>query len=363
LLASIFTFVEGTIAWTASGQVTWALNCDWTGGDIGSQLTTGDQCGGACQARSGCDHFTWTSFNGGTCWFKHFTNNPSAVETSSGVCGYLPSGSSTTTTTAPPATTKSPTGLSIVFVNKCTKAVAMGAQNVPGFSARTLNPGQSWTLPVPTTWSTGGTVWGCYTDNSKCNTNAPEPPISVIELHALSGQVWYDTSYVSGYNIPIGLFPNNNCPALSCPTFDYTGVPDELIWKENGKNVGVFSVCKAAYDSVRSAWFKSRWGANYDKFGQLVCCAGPYDTKATCDGTPWPKASNGADYVKILDSKCASAYAYPYDDQKALQHCTAPQYSFQFCPSTSKDESGSTLSATPTSVWIPALFLFLYNLV
>jgi len=204
-------------------------------------------------------------------------------------------------------------------------------------------------------------VWGCYPGNSKCNTQAPEPPISVIELDASGGSVWYDISYVSGYNLPIGLVPNDNCPPLTCPTFNYAGVPNELLWSENGQNVGVFSVCKAAYDSVASAWFQNAWGANYNNWAQLVCCAGPYATKATCDGNQWPLASNGNNYIQVLDSRCTNAYSYPYDDQKALQQCTASSYQFEFCPTAiGADTAGSSIS-TPSSLWV-FLFLVLLNL-
>jgi len=51
-------------------QGDWALGCDFTGGDIGNVQVPGDQCGGKCRSTAGCTHFTWTGFNGGTCWMK-----------------------------------------------------------------------------------------------------------------------------------------------------------------------------------------------------------------------------------------------------------------------------------------------------
>jgi len=223
----------------------------------------------------------------------------------------------------------------LIFENHCGTAISIGAQNIPGWpnGGYKLNAGASVTLNTPTNWPTGGTVWGCYPNNTKCNTVAPEPPVSVIEMDASSNSVWYDISYVSGYNIPIGLKPSNSCPALTCPSFNVAAMPSEIVWNENGKNVGVWSVCKAAWDASRSAWFKTNWGNNYNDWAQLVCCSGPYNTKAACDPTSkWPKASNGANYVDAIDSQCHDAYSYPYDDQKALKQCVAPQYHFQFCP-------------------------------
>ena len=48
----------------------WAFACDFKGGDIGKAQIRGEDCGSKCSATSGCTHFTWTSFNGGTCWMK-----------------------------------------------------------------------------------------------------------------------------------------------------------------------------------------------------------------------------------------------------------------------------------------------------
>jgi len=223
----------------------------------------------------------------------------------------------------------------LIFENHCSTGISVGAQNIPGWQngGYKLNPGQTFTLSTPNAWPTGGTVWGCYPNNTKCNAVAPEPPVSVIEMDASSNSVWYDISYVSGYNIPIGLKPSNSCPALTCPSFNVGAMPPEIVWDENGKNVGVWSVCKAAWDASRSSWFKTAWGANYGNWSQLVCCSGPYATKDACDPTSkWPKASNGANYVDAIDSQCHDAYSYPYDDQKALKQCVAPEYHFQFCP-------------------------------
>jgi hypothetical protein len=223
----------------------------------------------------------------------------------------------------------------IILENHCSSGINVGAQNVPGWpgGGYKLNAGQTVTLNTPQQWPTGGTVWGCFPNNTKCNTNAPEPPVSVIEIMVSTTDVWYDISYVSGYNIPIGLKPSNSCPPLACPSFNVNAMPSEIVWNENGKNVGVWSVCKAAWDASRSEWFRNAWGSNYNDWSQLVCCSGPYATKDACDPTSkWPKASDGTNYVNDIDSQCHDAYSYPYDDQKALKQCSAPQYHFQFCP-------------------------------
>ena len=48
----------------------WAFGCDFSGQDLSNVRVTGSQCGGTCASTSGCTHFTWTTYQGGTCWMK-----------------------------------------------------------------------------------------------------------------------------------------------------------------------------------------------------------------------------------------------------------------------------------------------------
>ena len=50
----------------------WAFACDFPGDDIQNVLMPGSgaNCGPTCQKKSGCTHFTWNTYNGGTCWLK-----------------------------------------------------------------------------------------------------------------------------------------------------------------------------------------------------------------------------------------------------------------------------------------------------
>ncbi|KAF1334696.1 Cysteine protease family c01a, partial [Globisporangium splendens] len=46
-------------------------NTDFKGQDIGNtNAATASECCGLCRATSECSAFSWTSYNGGTCWFK-----------------------------------------------------------------------------------------------------------------------------------------------------------------------------------------------------------------------------------------------------------------------------------------------------
>ncbi|KAJ3231044.1 hypothetical protein HDU81_004079 [Chytriomyces hyalinus] len=85
------------IAWNpVAGGGAWALNCDFVGQDISNAQVSGDQCGSKCATTAGCTHFTWTNYNGGTCWMKggSVSASQAVVKTNDGaVCGYSKSDS------------------------------------------------------------------------------------------------------------------------------------------------------------------------------------------------------------------------------------------------------------------------------
>ena len=54
------------VTWTGD----WAFACDFKGNDLSNVRVSGDQCGSKCASTSGCTHFTYTTYNDGTCWMK-----------------------------------------------------------------------------------------------------------------------------------------------------------------------------------------------------------------------------------------------------------------------------------------------------
>ena len=48
----------------------WALACDFKNNDLTNKLTSGSSCASTCMSTSGCTHFTWTNYKGGTCYMK-----------------------------------------------------------------------------------------------------------------------------------------------------------------------------------------------------------------------------------------------------------------------------------------------------
>ncbi|CAF1113111.1 unnamed protein product [Rotaria sordida] len=66
----------------------WAMSCDFYGNDLSNVQIKPELCGGKCVETLGCTHFTWTQWNGGTCWMKKgpvskanavSTNDPTTV--------------------------------------------------------------------------------------------------------------------------------------------------------------------------------------------------------------------------------------------------------------------------------------------
>ena len=68
----------------------WAFACDFIGNDLSNSRVPGKDCGNLCAKTSQCTHFTWTTYNGGTCWMKSGSvskNNAVDTQDRSMVCG------------------------------------------------------------------------------------------------------------------------------------------------------------------------------------------------------------------------------------------------------------------------------------
>lgn len=48
----------------------WARWCDFYGNDLANATTESENCYNRCLKVKDCTHFTWTNYNGGTCWMK-----------------------------------------------------------------------------------------------------------------------------------------------------------------------------------------------------------------------------------------------------------------------------------------------------
>jgi hypothetical protein len=82
-------FRKRVINWNGNN---WAFAYDFYGNDISSAQVRGEDCSGTCAQTSGCTHFTWTTWNGGTCWMKGgAVSKDQATESNdrNSVCGVL----------------------------------------------------------------------------------------------------------------------------------------------------------------------------------------------------------------------------------------------------------------------------------
>ena len=73
----------------------WAFSCDFQGKDLSSAKIRGEDCGGKCASTPGCTHFTWTNYEGGTCWMKQggaTKNEAFKTDNAESVCGLISQG-------------------------------------------------------------------------------------------------------------------------------------------------------------------------------------------------------------------------------------------------------------------------------
>uniref|UniRef100_K3X174 SCP domain-containing protein n=1 Tax=Globisporangium ultimum (strain ATCC 200006 / CBS 805.95 / DAOM BR144) TaxID=431595 RepID=K3X174_GLOUD len=71
----------------SQGRVMWENNCDFFGNDRYSVPAIPDACGDLCVNDGGCTHWTWTNWNGGTCWLKQGAASDKVAVYGAG-CGY-----------------------------------------------------------------------------------------------------------------------------------------------------------------------------------------------------------------------------------------------------------------------------------
>ena len=86
---------KASINWQQGDGAEWAFACDFKGGDLTNAQIRGEDCSGRCASTSGCTHFTWTTWNGGTCWMKSGSVTKSDAHSTSDstmVCGIVSTG-------------------------------------------------------------------------------------------------------------------------------------------------------------------------------------------------------------------------------------------------------------------------------
>lgn len=88
--SSVLFTSTNAINWNTGSNNVWALNCDFVGGDLSNIVESGAQCSSSCSQTPFCTHYSWTNYNGGTCWMKQDTvtlNNAIYNSATGSVCG------------------------------------------------------------------------------------------------------------------------------------------------------------------------------------------------------------------------------------------------------------------------------------
>lgn len=239
------------------------------------------------------------------------------------------------------------------MVNKCSYTVWPGILSGAGTSQLsttgfTLQPGESNTLAIPTSWS--GRLWGrtfcsqdstgkfscvtgdCGSSTLECSGGGAAPPATLAEftLNGADGLDFYDVSLVDGYNLPMTVVPQGgtggNCTATGCLADLNTACPTDLKVMSSSGDESV--ACKSACEAFGDPQY---------------CCSGAYATPDTC------KPSS---YSEFFKSACPHAYSYAYDDGTSTFTCAAADYVITFCPSPStgvKATNGQYPSAVQVS--------------
>ncbi|KAK3224317.1 hypothetical protein Dsin_011342 [Dipteronia sinensis] len=242
------------------------------------------------------------------------------------------------------------------FANKCSYTVwpglLSGAGTAPlSTTGFTLEPGQSTSLSVPTSWS--GRFWGrtfcsqdattnkftcvtgdCGSGTLECSGAGAAPPATLAEftLNGAGGLDFYDVSLVDGYNLPMLISPQGgtggNCTVTGCFTDLNNACPSDLKVTEssNGEDVACKSACEAFGDPQ-------------------YCCSGTYGTPDTC------KPSS---YSMFFKNACPKAYSYAYDDGTSTFTCAGADYIITFCPGPSTSVKSANNDQNPVPVNVSA---------
>ncbi|GAA6027981.1 hypothetical protein JCM8097_001813 [Rhodosporidiobolus ruineniae] len=209
---------------------------------------------------------------------------------------------------------------SITVTNNCAITIWPGLYTAQGTvpdqpTGWEAAPGNTVSFEVTNGW--GGRIWGRCSSGGcngglECASSGGTgvPPATVAEFY-LEDTDNYDASNVDGFNLPLAITSDKDCPLANCPYNLNDGCPDALqVKNKNGDVVGCNTDC-GAYPT-----------------NEEYCCTGAHDTAATCPESGIPDY----DWFK---KGCPFAYAYAYDEHSgtALWTCDGgPSYVVTFCP-------------------------------
>ncbi|CAF0889506.1 unnamed protein product [Brachionus calyciflorus] len=96
LTLTIFLFLKcggvRLLEWNydSTNQLYWSLDCDFESNDLTNSKMSAELCGPTCSRTNGCTHFTWSDYQGGTCWMKKGSISKNNAKINKGlVCGIV----------------------------------------------------------------------------------------------------------------------------------------------------------------------------------------------------------------------------------------------------------------------------------
>jgi len=336
-----------------NGDVYWKNDCDWrgpSGDDITSVKSPADRCGDVCSNWKGCSHFTWTDWEGGTCFLKRGGNMIAKfhelVAQQGAVCGWRYCYETSDCREG---------GRSLSVNNNCPSPVWVASTSNHGSSPLPdglvkLDGGQSHTFNIPPEgWA--GRLWpktGCDGSGYNCAIGDSVPPcpeggcqppaetkVEFLWPAAGAGSSWYDISLVDGYSLPVRIDPlggvGGSCVTTTCavsletcPAGEIDGIGDLRVIR-NGQTVACLSPCKR--------WnFPAPYGLGRDEHqdpGVMFCCPTPPISSQQCSSGPVINTQ----YVQLVRKNCPSAYSYAYDDFAGLHTCSGDtSFVVTLCP-------------------------------
>jgi hypothetical protein len=259
-----------------------------------------------------------------------------------------------------------PTSTRLTITNQCSYTIWVQQQNMPSAtpSVVELASGAQHSYDIPDAGQASTRFWpktGCDSTGQNCTvgqssdpcTNCPPPVDSKLEatwgctLADASqcgitpqgdpiGDTFWNMSAVDGYTLPFTASITGNtitdtsapCQAVDCSLLDFAGCPTDInlgtgyehvdlqVNNTTPQQIGCYSPCKVLNYPTFGGYNLSETSSE----AVLYCCPTPPVSSAECRAGPG--ATNA--YVTAIHTMCNnSTYAYAYDDNFGLRHCSS----------------------------------------
>lgn len=202
----------------------------------------------------------------------------------------------------------------VIVQNNCPASLKVGNSIDSAWYGDVIDvaAGSSHTYTFPAGWT--GRIWGRIScAGADCNQSGMGSPASLAEFGFKSdGSVFYDVSFVDGFNLPMSVAPAEkislpNGDSRLCATTACSALPSCPAGFEIKDNQGNVAGCMSACTKFKT-----------DEY----CCTGAYNS---------PDACKSNDYAAAVKAACPDVYTYAYDDSTSAFMCTSQTYTVTFC--------------------------------